>query len=72
MNTPLVSCVVPVFNGERYLAEALESVLQQTYSPIEVIVVNDGSSDGTPAVMIDDELCQATTETLPGILERYQ
>jgi glycosyltransferase involved in cell wall biosynthesis len=51
VNAPLVSCVVPVFNGERYLAEALESVLQQTYPSLEVIVVNDGSTDDTPAVI---------------------
>lgn len=42
---PLLSVVIPVFNGEKYLAEAIESVRAQTYSPIEIIVVDDGSSD---------------------------
>jgi glycosyltransferase involved in cell wall biosynthesis len=48
---PLVSCIVPVFNGERYLREALDSIFAQPYRPIEVIVVDDGSTDATPAVL---------------------
>ena len=47
---PLVSCIVPVFNGERYLAEALDSILAQTYRPVDLIVVDDGSTDGTAQV----------------------
>lgn len=45
MDEPLVSVVIPVYNGERFLAEALTSVFVQTYRPIEVIVVDDGSTD---------------------------
>jgi glycosyltransferase involved in cell wall biosynthesis len=48
---PLVSIVVPVFNGERYLAESLDSILGQTYPRLEVIVVDDASSDSTPAIL---------------------
>ncbi len=51
MTAPLISCIVPVFNGERYLREALDSIFAQTYQPIEIIVVNDGSTDGTAAVV---------------------
>lgn len=47
----LISCIIPVYNGERYLDETLDSVFAQTYSPLEVIVVDDGSTDGTPAVI---------------------
>ena len=50
MANPLISCIVPVFNGERFLAEALDSILGQTYRPLEIIVVDDGSTDATPEV----------------------
>jgi glycosyltransferase involved in cell wall biosynthesis len=48
-----VSAVVPVHNGAAFLAEALDSILEQSYSTIEVIVVDDGSTDGTEAVLWD-------------------
>ncbi|MBE5843388.1 MAG: glycosyltransferase [Butyrivibrio sp.] len=41
----LISIVLPVYNGEEYLAEAIESVLNQSYSNLELIIVNDGSTD---------------------------
>ena len=43
--SPLVSVIIPVYNYERYLAEAFESALNQTYQHLEVIVVDDGSTD---------------------------
>jgi glycosyltransferase involved in cell wall biosynthesis len=45
-----VSVIVPVRDGERYLPEALESIVEQTLAPAEVIVVDDGSTDGTSGV----------------------
>jgi glycosyltransferase involved in cell wall biosynthesis/2-polyprenyl-3-methyl-5-hydroxy-6-metoxy-1,4-benzoquinol methylase len=47
----LVSVVLPVYNGQAYIAEALDSVLAQTYSDLEVIVVDDGSADDTPHIL---------------------
>lgn len=45
-----MSVIIPVYNGEDFLADALESVLRQDYVPVEIIVVDDGSTDGTAAV----------------------
>lgn len=50
MNSFSISCIIPVFNGERYLAEAVESILAQTYPPCEVIIADDGSTDGTAEI----------------------
>jgi len=48
---PKVSVIIPVFDGENYLREAIESVFSQTYRNYEVIVVDDGSKDGTWALI---------------------
>ena len=44
---PLISVIIGVYNGARYLPEAIESVLAQTYRPLELIVVDDGSTDAS-------------------------
>ena len=49
--TPLkVSVVIPAYNAEPYLAEAVESVFAQTYVPVEILIVNDGSTDRTEEI----------------------
>lgn len=50
-HTPEVTVVIPVYNGVDYLAEAIESVLAQTYRNFEILVVDDGSKDDTWAVV---------------------
>ncbi|MEA5015958.1 MAG: glycosyltransferase family 2 protein [Candidatus Limiplasma sp.] len=43
---PLVSIIIPVYNGANYMREAIKSALRQTYDNVEVLVINDGSTDG--------------------------
>jgi glycosyltransferase involved in cell wall biosynthesis len=48
---PLVSVILPVYNGAAFLGLALESALSQTYRHLEIIAIDDGSTDGTPAIL---------------------
>jgi glycosyltransferase involved in cell wall biosynthesis len=50
LKLPLVSVVLPVYNGERFLAQALDSIRDQYYSEFEIIVVDDGSTDGSAEI----------------------
>jgi glycosyltransferase involved in cell wall biosynthesis len=50
---PKVTVVIPVYNGERYIRATLESVFAQTYQNYEVICVDDGSKDGSAAILND-------------------
>jgi glycosyltransferase involved in cell wall biosynthesis len=44
---PKISAIMPVYNGQKYIAHAIESVLAQTYKNFEIIIVNDGSTDNS-------------------------
>ena len=46
-STPVVSVIMTVYNGEKYLAEAIESILSQTFADFELLIVDDGSTDGS-------------------------
>lgn len=50
-NEPLISICIPTYNGEKYLRKCLDSCLNQTYSAIEIIIVDDGSNDKTPELL---------------------
>ncbi|QIP11785.1 glycosyltransferase [Spirosoma aureum] len=52
-DTPLVSVIMPVYNGEQYLAQAIESILSQSYSRLELLVFDNGSSDNTARIVAD-------------------
>ena len=50
-SAPVVSVVMPVYNGEAYLAEAVESILSQTLRDLELVIIDDGSTDGTASIL---------------------
>lgn len=50
-NGPLVSILLPVYNSRRYIEECLNSILNQTYKNIEIIIINDGCNDGTEEIL---------------------
>ena len=50
-NQPLVTVLVPVYNGAAYLRESLDSIVAQDYQPLEIIVLDDASTDATPAIV---------------------
>lgn len=49
----LVSVIIPIYNEERYVAKAINSVLAQTYQDIEIVLINDGLPDGSKDVILD-------------------
>lgn len=61
MAKPLISIVIPVYNVDKYLSTCLDSVVNQTYPHLEIILVNDGSSDSSP------EICDAYAKKDPRI-----
>lgn len=68
LTKPLVSICMPAYNSEKYVLEAVNSVLKQTYSRIELIVVNDGSTDNTEKILnnISDSRLKVITSVNKG------
>jgi glycosyltransferase involved in cell wall biosynthesis len=51
-SSPLVSVLMPVYNGEKYLREAIDSILNQTFTDFEFLIINDGSTDDTENIIL--------------------
>jgi glycosyltransferase involved in cell wall biosynthesis len=64
MSQPLVSIIIPSYNSKAYLKEAVASALNQSYDPIEIIVVNDGSTDDTQDLFPEFESKGVTCHTI--------
>ncbi|MCK4785888.1 MAG: glycosyltransferase, partial [Desulfobacteraceae bacterium] len=60
IDAPVISVIMPVYNGEKYLCESIDSVLKQTYTNFEFIIINDGSVDSTREIILsynDPRIC---------------
>lgn len=65
MQKGLVSIIIPVYNTEKYLAEAIQSVLLQTYTQWELFIVDDASTDGTFAIAEENQKKDTRIKVLP-------
>lgn len=63
---PKVSLVIPIYNGENYMREAIESAIAQTYDNLEIILVNDGSKDNT------DNICEEYQRKYPELIRYFK
>ena len=65
-----VSVVIPVYNTEKYVREAIESIIHQSLKELEIIIINDGSTDGSPEILKEisntDHRIQVYTQTNQG------
>lgn len=70
-DSPLISVIVPVYNTRKYLHKCLESICEQTYKNLEIICVNDGSTDGSSAILEEyaakDSRIKIFTQTNAGL-----
>src|SRR5688572_25142970 len=70
MNTPCVTVLMPVYNAEKYLKEAIDSILQQTLTDFEFLIIDDGSTDASVRIIrsyADSRIRLVQNETNAGI-----
>jgi glycosyltransferase involved in cell wall biosynthesis len=65
MTTPLISVVMPVWNGAAHLREAIDSILAQTFSGFEFIILDDGSTDATPEILAEYAAKESRIRIIP-------
>ena len=68
METELISVIVPVYNVERYLRRCVDSILHQTYRNLEVLLVDDGSTDASGAICRTGRTCNSSPPEKRGTL----
>ena len=64
MDTPKVSVIVPIYNGEKYLRECLDSIVNQSLRDIEIICVNDGSTDSSGEILCEYASCDGRVKVI--------
>ena len=67
-NKPVVSIVLPTYNGAKYIRESLDSILAQTFQDYEIICVDDGSTDGSDEVL---EMYRTRNERIKVIHKKF-
>jgi glycosyltransferase involved in cell wall biosynthesis len=69
--TPLISVILPVYNGSKYLAKSIGSILEQTFSNFELIIVNDGSTDDSQLIIdsFDDNRIRVIQKVNSGLID---
>jgi glycosyltransferase involved in cell wall biosynthesis len=71
MSAPLISIIVPSYNSEQFIAQTIHSILNQTYKKFELIIINDGSTDKSKAIIetiVDDRIKYVENKTNQGIV----